>query len=191
MVSQWFLTIFSYTIPTSLTLVVWYFIFYGGCPVMFRVASLKHLVSSRNIIFIKWPRGDRSHDERLEEIRHEHRFSHEGGDSDIMERAKLMVVTDKVLQQLQESCAMEMISMSESSISSGVNGMSWFFYFVSCGCRVECHHRLVGWWLHHIEMNRWTRVSMNHVRVHARFVTSNYYSRQDESEWFRPAFLVV
>jgi hypothetical protein len=51
-------------------------------------------------------------------------FSHEGGDSDIMWRAKLMVVTDEVLQQLHESCAMEMISMSESSISSGVNGMS-------------------------------------------------------------------
>jgi hypothetical protein len=28
-------------------------------------------------------------------------FSHEGGDSDIMGRAKLMVVTDEVLQQLQ------------------------------------------------------------------------------------------
>jgi len=34
-------------------------------------------------------------------------FSHEGGDSDIMWRAKLMVVTDEVLQQLHESCAME------------------------------------------------------------------------------------
>ena len=76
MVSQWFLTMFSYTIPTSLTLVVWDFIFYGGWPAMFRIALSKHLVSSRNIIFIKGdrPRGDRSHDERLEEIRHEHRF---------------------------------------------------------------------------------------------------------------------
>lgn len=123
LVSQWFLTLFSYTIPTSLTLRIWDMIFFGGWPAMFRVALsiLYHLEESFlskdlegiGIMMKDWKRFGKNID-----------FLREGCEDEIISRARLMVVTDEILQQLQESYAMEMISMSQSSLeTSSKEGM--------------------------------------------------------------------
>ena len=38
LVAQWFITIFSYAIPLSLTVRIWDYVFLGGWPGMYRVA---------------------------------------------------------------------------------------------------------------------------------------------------------
>lgn len=115
LVSQWFLTLFSYTLPSGLTHKIWDYIFAGGWPAVFRVALsmltvLESSFLSRDLegiglLMRDWKKIGQN-DEFVSEDIHEL----------VLHRADVVVVNEEVLQQLQESYAMEMISMSESSL---------------------------------------------------------------------------
>jgi hypothetical protein len=123
LVAQWFLTIFSYTIPTHITHEIWDFVYFGGWPAMFRIAlSILHYLESSfidldlegiGLMMRDW----KKHGKNTE-------FLRDGCVREIMNRAKLQVVNDEILQQLQESFAMEMITLSESSLQSANSSSS-------------------------------------------------------------------
>ena len=115
LVVQWFLTLFSYTVPMGLTLRIWDYIFLGGWPAMFRIAiSLMAALEGQllnsdlegvGLMMRDWKKVG---GETMLLVSH----------NDVMKRAHATAIGDDVLQQLQEHYALEIISMSEVSLQA-------------------------------------------------------------------------
>lgn len=114
-VAQWFVTLFSYTVPIQLTMMIWDFIFVDGWPAIFQLAlsllkTLESHLLERDLEGISSVMRNWRLTERIDvpDLRYE----------GIIERAHLMPVNEEVLQKLQESFAMEMISLSEATLKA-------------------------------------------------------------------------
>ena len=116
LVAQWFITLFSYTMPISITVRLWNYIFLDGWAAVFRVALaiLQSLESKFLLLNLEGVgalmRGWRNQGSSLLSSLGDIKM----GASDILVMAERVKVTDDVLQQIQESYANEMISLSES-----------------------------------------------------------------------------
>lgn len=121
LVAQWFITMFSYTLPLTLTMRIWDYILFGGWPAMYRVAlSLMSFLEPQmleldlegiGLMMRDWKQG--------------HSKTHLAlvlnfGPETIFQKATSMLITSEVLQRLQEDFALEMISLCELKLSSNV-----------------------------------------------------------------------
>ena len=120
-VAQWFVTLFSYTVPIQLTMMIWDFIFVDGWPAIFQLAlsllkTLEAHLLERDLEGISSVMRNWRLTERIDvpDLRYE----------GIIERAHLMPVNEEVLQKLQESFALEMISLSEATLKMPVKEQS-------------------------------------------------------------------
>jgi len=118
LVAQWFITIFSYTVPLSLTLRLWDSLFLGGWPAMYRVALALLSALEQQLLGLDlegigflmrdWKRGDGLQP------------TSDYGPERVLRMASTAStnVTAEVLGRLQENFALEMISLCESSSSA-------------------------------------------------------------------------
>lgn len=120
-VAQWFVTLFSYTVPIQLTMMIWDYIFVDGWPAIFQLAlsllkTLESHLLERDLEGISSVMRNWRLTERIDvpDLRYE----------GIIERAHLMPVNEEVLQKLQESFALEMISLSEATLKIPVKESS-------------------------------------------------------------------
>jgi hypothetical protein len=121
LVAQWFITIFSYTVPLSLTLRLWDSLFLGGWSAMYRVAlALLSALEQQllgldlegiGLLMRDWKRGDGLQP------------TSDYGPERVLRMASTAStnVTAVVLGRLQENFALEMISLCESSSSASAS----------------------------------------------------------------------
>jgi len=110
LVSQWFITIFSYTLPTTLTFSIWNHIFLGGWSAMFRI--LLALLQSLEDDFLatdlecigRLMRQWKKKGNKLSCLSYE----------ELICKANDMSITDAMLKEFEESYALEMFSMSNA-----------------------------------------------------------------------------
>ena len=111
LVSQWFFTHFSYTLPLKLLMRLWDYTFLTGWPGMYRVAIAMLRIMEETMLACDL--------DRLANMMRNFRTSlfnvlpHGHLLDVIFEEVNNVVVTDAVLQQLQENFALEMISAAE------------------------------------------------------------------------------
>lgn len=110
LVAQWFVTLFTYTLPLHLTLKIWNYMFLDGWAAIFRITiSLLQALEDKllnadlegiGIILKSWKKKNVNilSKEEIELM---------------LERSTTIFINDEVLQQLQEMFALEMIRLSE------------------------------------------------------------------------------
>lgn len=110
LVAQWFVTLFTYTLPLHLTVKIWNYMFLDGWTAIFRITmSLLQALEDKflntdlegiGIILRSWKKLN-VNTLSIEEIEL------------MLERSTTISINDEVLQQLQEIFALEMIRLSE------------------------------------------------------------------------------
>jgi hypothetical protein len=120
LVAQWFITLFTYTVPLELTLRVFDYIFLEGWSGMFRVALalLKSLDSAIRDTDLEGVGAIMKEWRNM--IGSKGTSSLKNREGEIMRIANVMVINDDVLMKLQESFALEVIHHSEMALSNAV-----------------------------------------------------------------------
>ena len=120
LVAQWFITIYSYTVPIALTMRLWDYIFLGGWPAMYRIALalmsalepqlLELDLEGIGLMMRDWKKSSGS--------KVQAKLAQDFGPEKILHMASSMSASSEVLQRLQENFALEMIAMCESCAAS-------------------------------------------------------------------------
>ncbi len=119
LVSQWFMTHFSYMIPLDMLLRLWDYTFLMGWPGIYRIAIALLMAMEEMLLAFD-----------LDDLGKAMRHLRAGTNNvlmdnleleDILRRANDVVVTEGVLQQLQENFALEMISAAEVSMAAAIH----------------------------------------------------------------------
>lgn len=116
LVSQWFMTLFSYTLPLNLLLRLWDYTFLTGWPGIYRVTIAMLRVMEDTMLDCNL--------DRLACLMRNFRTSLSNAVPDgrvldtVLEEADKVLVTEGVLQQLQENYALEMISAAEVVVAA-------------------------------------------------------------------------
>lgn len=119
LVSQWFMTHFSYTIPLNMLLRLWDYTLLLGWPGVYRVTIALLMAMEEQLLEFD-----------LDDLGKAMRNFRTGTSNvlvkhlvleDVLERAKGVMVTEGVLQQLQENFALEMISAAEVAMAAALH----------------------------------------------------------------------
>ena len=117
LVSQWFMTLFAYTTPLKLTMRIWDYVVLGGWPAMYQVAfamlaSMENQMRTMDLdgigkLMRDWKRSGnsllRADAESMRQV---------------LREAADTIITERLLRQLEDNYALEMISMSEVSLAA-------------------------------------------------------------------------
>ncbi len=122
LVSQWFMTLFSYTMPMGLTLRLWDYIIHGGWPAIFQVTiallvTMEHRMRALDLDGIGKLMRDwkRTGNDLLQQ-------QDAAGIETILRIAAETQITSENLKKLTENYALDMLDMSERIVTAAKEG---------------------------------------------------------------------
>jgi len=125
LVSQWFITIFCYTLPTSLTFNIWDHIFLGGWAAMFRILLALLQILESNFLSTDLECIGRL----MRQWKKKGNILSSISSESLIQKANSIVITDVMLKEFEESYALEMFSMSKVVDSNEKDKSSWLLRY--------------------------------------------------------------